>query len=83
MEGLKRQRWCLYLPGICLHNVPAIPGSDDLHLHPENPLRPRTFDYFLYKDYKGPPIRQDLSAFDSSPLPHEETKPPNSLQWLP
>jgi UTP--glucose-1-phosphate uridylyltransferase len=51
MDESGRRRWCLYLPGYCIHAVPVRPGRDeDLHIQHANitsafrfyPLEPRS-----------------------------------------
>jgi UTP--glucose-1-phosphate uridylyltransferase len=40
-----KARWCLYLPGLCIHAVPLAPGSDE-ELHVRHPQTPPDFSFY-------------------------------------
>jgi UTP--glucose-1-phosphate uridylyltransferase len=40
-----KARWCLYLPGLCIHAVPVAPGSKE-ELHLEHPQTPPDFSFY-------------------------------------
>jgi UTP--glucose-1-phosphate uridylyltransferase len=45
MNESGRRRWCLYLPGLCLHAVPVAPGRHE-QLHVQHPRTPLSFKYY-------------------------------------
>jgi UTP--glucose-1-phosphate uridylyltransferase len=63
MDQSRKARWCLYLPGLCIHAVPVVPGSDD-ELHVQHPETPPSFRFYHLEPpvSKEPPIRQEASS---------------------
>ena len=73
MEQPKKSRWCLYLPGHCIHSVPATHGStQEIHLN-----RADLQSDFKFQPYIQPlepideehPTRSDHFSFQVSPRP--------------
>jgi UTP--glucose-1-phosphate uridylyltransferase len=48
MNESGRRRWCLYLPGFCLHAVPVAPGRHE-QLHVQHPRLSHGFKYYPIK----------------------------------
>lgn len=57
--------WCLYLPGLCIHAVPVVPGSNE-ELHLQHPQTPPSFSFY----HLVPPSSNEPPAGQQVPLQH-------------
>jgi UTP--glucose-1-phosphate uridylyltransferase len=60
-----KARWCLYLPGLCIHAVPVVPGSDE-ELHLVHPQTPPSFSFY----HLVPPPSNEPPAGQQGPSQH-------------
>jgi hypothetical protein len=66
---MEEARWCLYLPGICLHAVPVSCDSGNHELHHDLPASSKSFTFQAFK----PPPPHLHPAFQ----PSTSTEPPS------
>jgi UTP--glucose-1-phosphate uridylyltransferase len=60
-----KAHWCLYLPGLCIHAVPVVPGSDE-ELHLQHPQTPLSFNFY----HLVPPSSKEAPAVQQTPSQH-------------
>lgn len=62
MDESGRRRWCLYLPGVCIHAVPVSPGRDE-ELHLQLPHLPSGFRFHHFELSSNPEYSSEVDEF--------------------
>ena len=77
---MEEVRWCLYLPGVCIHAVPVSCDSGNHELHHDLPTRSKTF---VFQALKPPPphlhpafLHPAITEPPSLPIMGTDSSPP-------